>query len=72
MFNYENLSDYEFELLSCDIMSKKLGIELHTFAKGKDGGIDVTDNVHKKYRYSSQALYKKSFFSFTKHIKKRS
>ncbi len=45
MFNYENLSDYEFELLSCDIMSRKLGVKLYTFAKGRDGGIDVTDNV---------------------------
>lgn len=63
MFNYENLSDYEFELLSCDIMSKKLGIELHTFAKGKDGGIDVTDNVHKKNIVIQVKHYIKSPFS---------
>ena len=45
MFNYKNLSDYEFEKLCCDIMSKKLGVQLRTFAKGKDGGIDATDDV---------------------------
>ena len=43
MFNYKNLSDYEFEKLCCDIMSKKLGVQLRTFAKGKDGGIDATE-----------------------------
>lgn len=48
MFNYENLSDYEFELLSCDIMLKKLGVTLHTFSKGRDNGIDITDNVNTK------------------------
>ena len=45
MFNYKNLSDYEFEKLCCDIMSKILGVQLRTFAKGKDGGIDATDDV---------------------------
>lgn len=45
MFNYGNLSDYEFEILCCDIMSKKLGIQLRTFATGKDGGIDATDDA---------------------------
>ena len=45
MFNYENLSDYEFEILCRDIMSKKLGVQLRIFAKGRDGGIDVTDDT---------------------------
>ena len=45
MFNYKNLSDYDFEELCCDIMSKKLGVQLRTFANGKDGGIDATDDV---------------------------
>lgn len=67
MFNYENLSDYEFELLSCDIMSKKLGIELHTFAKGRDGGIDVTDNVQKKNIVIQVKHYIKSSFSSLLH-----
>ena len=45
MYNYNNLSDFEFEILCKDIMQKKLGIKLYTFQKGRDGGIDVTD-VH--------------------------
>lgn len=48
MYNYNNLSDYEFEILCKDIMQKKLNKKLYTFAKGRDGGIDVTDEPTKK------------------------
>ncbi len=48
MLNYANLSDYEFEGLCLDIMSKKLNSPLRRFTMGKDGGIDLTDNVHTK------------------------
>lgn len=63
MFNYENLSDYEFECLCCDIMSKKLGVQLRIFAKGRDGGIDATDDA-KKHEIVVQAKhYIKSSYS---------
>lgn len=45
MFNYANLNDVEFEYLCQDILTKKLNVELHRFAAGRDGGIDLTDNV---------------------------
>lgn len=63
MFNYANLSDYEFELLSCDIMSKKLNTTLRTFAKGRDGGIDLTDNVSTKHIVVQVKHYINSPFS---------
>ena len=44
MYNFSNLSDYEFERLCKDIMQKRLNCELHTFAQGRDGGIDITDD----------------------------
>ncbi|MCH5343015.1 MAG: restriction endonuclease [Acetatifactor sp.] len=47
MYNFNNLSDFEFEMLCKDIMQKKLGIDLYTFSKGRDGGIDITDNPSK-------------------------
>ena len=47
MFDYENLSDTDFEILCADIMSKKLNCELQTFTKGKDGGIDIADDIVK-------------------------
>ena len=42
-FNLNNLSSYDFELLSRDIMEKMLGLnsKLYTFSSGKDGGIDI-------------------------------
>jgi len=48
MLNYANLNDVEFEYLCQDIMQKKLNTVLHRFARGKDGGIDLTDDVHTK------------------------
>lgn len=48
MLNYENLNDIEFEYLCQDIMQRKLDTKLHRFARGKDGGIDLADNVHSK------------------------
>lgn len=39
-FNYSNIESREFEELCRDLISKKEGIEFHTFASGKDGGID--------------------------------
>lgn len=63
MFNYANLSDYEFELLSCDIMSKKLNTTFHIFAKGCDGGIDLTDDVSTKQIVIQVKHYINSSFS---------
>lgn len=48
MYNYSNLCDYEFEILCKDIMQKKLGKPLQIFARGRDGGIDITDDTVKK------------------------
>ena len=45
MFNYANLNDVEFENLCKDVMEKKLSTSLRLFAKGRDGGIDLTDNT---------------------------
>lgn len=46
MYNYSNLSDYEFEILCKDIMQKKLQKELYIFPKGRDGGIDITEDPY--------------------------
>ena len=48
MFNYKNLCDYEFEILCKNIMQKKLGVPLQIFARGRDGGIDITDDTVSK------------------------
>lgn len=43
MFNYSDLSDFEFEELCKDIMEYKLSIKLRIYAPGRDGGIDLSD-----------------------------
>ena len=46
MFNYQNLESNQFEKLCRDIMQVKTGKQLHTFASGPDGGVDLTDDSH--------------------------
>ena len=46
MLNYANLNDIEFEYLCKDIMQRILGMQLRSFAQGKDGGIDLTNQNH--------------------------
>lgn len=76
MLNYGNLSDYEFENLCCDVLSRKLGIQLRVFAKGRDGGIDATDNkiTHnivvqaKYYMNSSYSSLKRALLNEVENI----
>lgn len=48
MYNYDELSDVDFEYLAQDIMQKKLKLELRRFARGSDGGIDLTEDTIKR------------------------
>jgi len=41
MYDFKLLSDYDFEILSKDLLEKKLGYDLESFAKGRDNGIDL-------------------------------
>jgi hypothetical protein len=43
MFNYNNLSDIEFEELCKDIMERKLSMKLRIYTSGRDRGIDLSD-----------------------------
>ena len=45
MLNFANLNDMEFEALCRDILERKLGIPLRRFAVGRDGGVDLADDV---------------------------
>ena len=42
--NYMNLSDFEFEYLCQDVMSKKLSLTLERFSKGRDRGVDLRNH----------------------------
>ena len=48
MFNYQNLEARQFEELCRDILQEITGVKLHVFARGRDRGVDLTDdsNAH--------------------------
>ncbi|EKN71590.1 AAA ATPase [Neobacillus bataviensis LMG 21833] len=63
MYDFTNLSDVEFEKLSADILSRKLGVKLRYFSPGRDGGIDLTDDVAQKNIVVQVKHYAKSSFT---------
>jgi hypothetical protein len=62
-FNYDNIDEAQFEELATDFLKRKLGVNLRTFAKGKDGGIDATDNPVKPKIIMQAKHYRKSTYS---------
>jgi hypothetical protein len=79
MFNYGNLSDVEFEELCRDIMERKLQTHLHTYTRGRDGGIDICDTPInpqvmiqvKHYFFSDFSGLKRSLQGEIDKVKKR-
>ena len=63
MFNYYSLNDVEFENLCQNVMERMLSVELRTFSKGRDGGIDLTDNISKPHIIVQVKHYIKSKFA---------
>ncbi|MGC7948169.1 restriction endonuclease [Bacillus sp. II_CA] len=63
MYDFTNLSDVEFEKLCADILSRKLGVKLRYFAPGRDGGIDLVDDVANKNIVVQVKHYAKSNFN---------
>lgn len=66
MYDYSNLSDNEFEKLCSDILSRELNVQLRYFGPGRDGGIDLVDNISKKNIVVQIKHYSKSKFSSLK------
>ena len=44
-FIYRNLEPTEFEALAKDVMEKLIGRSLYLYGQGKDGGIDLCDDI---------------------------
>lgn len=63
MFNYHNLEPHQFEELCRDIMQVKTGTQLHVFASGRDGGVDLTDDSYKHNIVVQVKNYEKSGFT---------
>lgn len=66
MFDYSNLSDTEFEKLCCDVLQRKLNANLRYFSPGRDGGIDLVDNLYEKNIIVQVKHYDKSSYSSLK------
>lgn len=60
MLNYANLNGMEFEALCKDVMERMLGVSLRRFAEGRDGGVDLTDDVVEKKIIVQVKHYQKS------------
>ncbi|GEN82871.1 hypothetical protein SLU01_11830 [Sporosarcina luteola] len=63
MLNYGLLSDFDFEILCRDILSKRLNTELYYFSKGPDQGIDLADSIVKPTTIVQVKHYMNSSFS---------
>ncbi|EEL67249.1 nSTAND3 domain-containing NTPase [Bacillus mycoides] len=66
MFDYNNLSPNEFEILCSDILSRELGVDLRHFSPGRDGGVDLTESPTNKDIVVQVKHYTKSSFSALK------
>ena len=40
-YDFKSLSDYDFELLVCDLLSEQLGRRIESFRRGRDQGVDL-------------------------------
>ena len=71
MFDYARLDDLDFEKLCGDMMGRELDRELRYFPSGRDGGIDLIDNVIEKNILIQVKHYEKSSFpTFKSALKK--
>lgn len=42
-YDFRSLSPSDFERLACDVLNADLGLHLHAFPEGRDGGIDLRE-----------------------------
>jgi len=40
-YDFHTLSPMDFELLTCQLLREKLGLDLKAFGHGPDGGVDL-------------------------------
>lgn len=71
VFDYARLDDLDFEKLCSDMMGRILGRELRYFPSGRDGGIDLVDDILEKNILIQVKHYEKSTFSIFKHALKK-
>lgn len=75
MFDFGLLSDFEFEKLCADILSRKLDTNLRFFKSGPDDGIDLKDdkipnNIIVQVKHYNKSTYSNLIASLRKEVKK--
>jgi hypothetical protein len=60
---FDDLSDYDFELLVADLLGKELSRRFETFPRGRDGGVDLRANTGHGYHLVQCKHYVHSGFS---------
>ncbi|WP_214704217.1 MULTISPECIES: restriction endonuclease [unclassified Exiguobacterium] len=71
MYDFGLLSDFEFEKLSADILSRKLGVKLRFYKTGRDGGIDLKDdNIQNNIVVQVKHYFKSTFSNLMISLKK--
>ena len=70
-FNYRNLDPTEFEALAKDVMERLLGRRLFRYGQGKDGGIDLCDDIREKHIVVQCKRYHQGTFDNLYSILKR-
>jgi hypothetical protein len=62
-YNWANLSDYDFELVCRDVMSAVIGQPVESFARGRDGGIDLRYDSRRMLVIGQAKHYLRSTFN---------
>ena len=70
-FNYRNLDAAEFEALAKDVMERILGCRLFRYGQGKDGGIDLCDDIREKHIVVQCKRYPQGSFDYLYSVLKR-
>ncbi len=64
MYDFKELDNKEFELITRDLLQEEFGVNFQTFAKGKDQGIDCLHSIDNNYEIVVQCKhYANSNFS---------
>jgi adenylate kinase family enzyme len=69
-YDFLNLSSYEFENLSRDLLQKKLNVVFESFTSGRDGGIDLRHSKNLKNEIIVQCKRYTTYSSLYSNLKK--
>ena len=69
-YDFSNLSTFDFEKLTRDVLQKYYGINLESFTTGRDGGIDLRYSKEKNNDLIVQCKSYNNYNSLKSNLKK--